>query len=329
MEQGEFLECTCPNHKGNGSIHPKDHVPKELFTKKNSIKYYKFCIDCRVKQRKASKKSRDKRKANHVITGDVYKCLECNTDRTKEFCQKCADQGDKGSEVQRQMLAKIKIERILKMGCCCNICKKIFLKKEGGGLIIVESLENVEMDNLELFNLEWDHLTYEEQMAEFGQFYGEKRKTLGNYKSYDSMIFESRKCQLLCILCHKIKTNATTTHALRESDPYHKTKYMYVQELKRKIGKCEVCSLLVNGNNLFYFEFDHIDQTVKIDNVSAIMASRAKLDSIELINEEVAKCRLLCSYCHRIHSINQNREKNSLVRATKKQKHLQIIESQK
>lgn len=45
-------------------------------------------------------------------------------------------------------------------------------------------------------------------------------------------------------------------------------------------------------------DFDHLDGTKKVDNISAMIGNRTT--SREKIYEEISKCELVCSNCHRI-----------------------------
>lgn len=54
----------------------------------------------------------------------------------------------------------------------------------------------------------------------------------------------------------------------------------------------------------YVMDFDHRDETVKVDNV-ANMVGHAN-NSMTLIMEEIAKCDLVCANCHRIRTHNRD-----------------------
>lgn len=51
-------------------------------------------------------------------------------------------------------------------------------------------------------------------------------------------------------------------------------------------------------------DFDHIDPSTKLFDVSQAAVGGRSVESVEL---EIAKCRLICSNCHRIRTAKQNR----------------------
>jgi hypothetical protein len=69
----------------------------------------------------------------------------------------------------------------------------------------------------------------------------------------------------------------------------------YIQQIKLNKG-CECC-----GYNLFpeALDFDHIDPMQKHCAVGTMC-----LHSKEFIDKEIAKCRVLCSNCHRVKTYN-------------------------
>lgn len=326
MEQREepFLTCNDPKHRYHGSIHPKEHVPRELFMKEGSLVVLKWCADCRTYDKKLkAKKVQKKRQALEGVTGD-YKCLRCKTMRNADFCEGCAAINIRSSKLQRESYAKVLLERVQEMGSCCYDCKKVFLKSPNGiGFVIADSFEGVDLFDIELRNLEFDHLNEAEQIQEFGEFRGSKRRGVSREWSYHSQKFESRKCLLRCIFCHKLKTQQRINErqGVRSSmRPSVVKKVEFVRCKKIEIGKCECCAFPVNPENLGYYEFDHIDPTQKRDLVSNIARRDTPKFSIEYLKEEMARCRLLCSFCHRVRNQEQGVQRMAEKREAKRSK---------
>ena len=62
--------------------------------------------------------------------------------------------------------------------------------------------------------------------------------------------------------------------------------------------KCEVCGLIGVESNQVVFDFHHLDPTLKDYTPSNLMDK-----SLERLHNELDKCILLCSNCHRqVHS---------------------------
>lgn len=66
--------------------------------------------------------------------------------------------------------------------------------------------------------------------------------------------------------------------------------------IERLGGKCVMCG---SEDNL---EFDHIDASQKKYNVSKILSTHSK----QKVEEEMAKCQLLCSECHLEKSLRED-----------------------
>lgn len=71
-----------------------------------------------------------------------------------------------------------------------------------------------------------------------------------------------------------------------------------LRKYKETVGCC-ICGYNENGLAL---DFDHIDPTTKKFNVSSRMLNLSQ----KLIDEEIAKCRVMCANCHRIHSYGES-----------------------
>jgi len=69
----------------------------------------------------------------------------------------------------------------------------------------------------------------------------------------------------------------------------------YSQLKKIEIGKCEICELVCDEHTHVAFAFDHLDRKTKVAAISKMVW---KSFSIQQIDDEIAKCRLLCHCCH-------------------------------
>ena len=166
--------------------------------------------------------------------------------------------------------------------------------------------------------LEYDHRPGEERVhAVLSTAYW------AGHGGVDAMIKEANKCDPKCHDCHcDYETEGKINHAI------HKRKYAtleemptttraekiakwqrgcvdekqtYVNNIKMGIGGCQKCPKRILGReHCFMFEFGHWDATTKKCEVSQIAASHKTLKTAKpLLDEEIAKCRLLCHDCHR------------------------------
>ena len=118
---------------------------------------------------------------------------------------------------------------------------------------------------------------------------------------------ELKKCVIRCIKCHRMKTKKEQELLKNEkgSNKQRKQKMELCNKIKREIGKCsnENCleTVVVGNENLF--DFDHVkEKGIKLKPVSVLVHDNA---SDDVIKNEIAKCRLLCCYCHRKHTAQQ------------------------
>lgn len=80
------------------------------------------------------------------------------------------------------------------------------------------------------------------------------------------------------------------------------------QELQQKYfmlmgGKCSICSLV---DDICVYDYHHVEASTKSATIANLLAKITKEDSkyIVLLEEELKKCVLICSHCHRkLHSV--------------------------
>eukprot|EP01113_Clastostelium_recurvatum_P002698 TRINITY_DN11144_c0_g1_i1.p1 TRINITY_DN11144_c0_g1~~TRINITY_DN11144_c0_g1_i1.p1 ORF type:complete len:250 (+),score=20.17 TRINITY_DN11144_c0_g1_i1:559-1308(+) len=65
-------------------------------------------------------------------------------------------------------------------------------------------------------------------------------------------------------------------------------------QAKLHLGECAACKLTCTRDNIFDFDFNHIDPRNKVYNISQL-----KMASGAVFGRELAKCNLLCHDCHR------------------------------
>ena len=125
------------------------------------------------------------------------------------------------------------------------------------------------------------------------------------------MINEAKKCLLKCSNCHSIKTKATverdhidednTKISVQYSRQDRERAREFVKNIKLNSDGCEECGWF-DENNLQVLHFDHIDEKTKEHNISRLVSTGRSLD---LIQSEIDKTRLLCANCHRKRTLRQ------------------------
>jgi hypothetical protein len=118
------------------------------------------------------------------------------------------------------------------------------------------------------------------------------------------------------LLCQgQIRANEHFYHRRGKPDGYCKTceslrrqqirkeRAEHVRDQKRNVvKKCQLCERKVEEGFEMCFDFDHINPKTKKNNISTMVCNRA---SQKALDAELAKCRLLCCYCHKDHTAEQ------------------------
>ena len=116
---------------------------------------------------------------------------------------------------------------------------------------------------------------------------------------------ELNTCRPLCRFCHRVHSQNQRGVDKR---PYMVKKRTHVNAIKLQIGECQVCKRKVQDGICCGFDFDHVDERTKTENIGTMVASYALKKFKFLIDDEVKKCRLLCCNCHMKHTKEQRKK---------------------
>lgn len=335
-----FILCAEASHNKNGSIHPHNKVPIELFRKEQdnpkSI-LLGSCVDCRNFAAAKQRDIREIKKSNATEKGLFY-CTNCwkekpssenalNKDGTNSTLCVICKVGEKERSIKlRSTLRVIKREYIAKYQSSCYICNNIFLSDKFNNIALElstylrDNIRYVEFDNkeytsiefikiyhdqLEVNILQFDHLTEEEQ-RERGMLlphepFIPKKCLVSKASSESAMRLEALKCQLLCARCHTMETIRREKGTPHNSKSHlERKKLEYASKIKA--NGCEICKYM-NPDLPRFFDFDHIDPSIKIKEIARMIKDN-KYTFDEMV-AELSKCRVLCHHCHMIHTQNQ------------------------
>jgi len=339
----DFLVCPSMNHNYNGvSLYPRNKVPKKMFLKnpEDPKSICKYCSDCRKYSNNIMDNSLISRKEKIKTEKDKFFCFYCRRPKSIDerainnngepsvnciSCKiKCHNRKKDFHVKRKKIYRKVQYEIMLKCQSSCEECNSIFLKpekntkhvielktrKENSVLVVdykgntypTEEFLNRFKDLLEFRILDFDHLPEDDLRKR--EILGPDEKYVGkrNYVTKLHNEFEIRKeakvCQLICCRCHTQITYARC----------NKTK-LYGKRLKKreytnrlKSTGCSECGFY-DKTMLYFLEFDHLDPTKKVDCIS-VMATKDKF-SLEDVAKECLKTRILCRFCHRIHTSEQ------------------------
>lgn len=340
----EYSICCSDYHDKISKISRKK-VAKEMFLKKDGT-YSRECSECREHNRTRKAKEREK-KRNEAKESGKYLCTKCfnffdeeemgknsRDEKISTSCHECKSK-EKGYNKKyidrfKEIIRNIKLEKINKLGSCCEICNSIFLKPEEGKICqreletyLKDDIRYVKYNNaayktndflqifekeLELINLDLDHLPEDEQRKRGiigpDDTYIKKRGKVSNMISEKEMRKEAKITQIVCCKCHLIITMKREKGDGKQSKQYME-KERYINGL-RKQG-CQSCGFY-DETILRFLEFDHENPHDKESIISDIV--RMKKYDMEFLIKECSKCRILCRCCHRIHSREQRKEQN-------------------
>lgn len=344
----EFGYCTNFSHGGAyPSIHKRDKIPIDMMRKikgNPNSDLYLNCDDCRAGSTAEKAGRLDILKAEVAARGEIM-CSTCNeimgSDRKRAMnldgtpsacCEPCKVIQFNKSDQKVSIINKVKRDTMKRNQCSCLVCKSVYVKPSPGTLnptrydtYEIKGIRYMDIDNiqyrvdyiidnfsdvLELRILDFDHLTEKEQrdrgLIKHGQAYIAKVDQVGSFNNEQDMILESLKCQLICMRCHILQTMARESGEDRYTDMslLARQKLEYVNSLK-SCG-CSSCGC-VEPNFLRFFDMDHLDPSTKRESVFYMIKDQNYTFQDVVI--ECAKCRVLCKFCHRIHTFEQRAEK--------------------
>ena len=126
-------------------------------------------------------------------------------------------------------------------------------------------------------------------------------KVCKNCQENDQEKFSKAWRGLLCIKCHNERQNNKAKKGKERNDK---------SKLDRK--ECLKCKLIVTETNTHHFEWDHLDHMEKDYTVGKMSCM-----SDDLYYVEIAKCDLLCLFCHADRTKEQRLNKTYPVRGSK------------
>lgn len=121
---------------------------------------------------------------------------------------------------------------------------------------------------------------------------------------------EIKKCELVCLLCHNKRTYTRFNEILgkdRKYKPHQQRNINIIDDFKNK--PCAICNIQYE---LYNMQIDHIDPGTKLYDVCQLKSRKEKI-----LQDELAKCQVLCALCHRRKSIiEQQNDKYSASRVS-------------
>ena len=140
---------------------------------------------------------------------------------------------------------------------------------------------------------------------------GDKKRNCSDYAWWgchggvEALKAELKTCRPLCRFCHRV--HSQNQRGVSKCPTIAK-KRTYVNAIKLKIGECQVCKRKVQDGICCAFDFDHLDETTKTENIGIMVHRYPLVKFFSLIDAEVKKCRLLCCNCHHKHTKEQQKK---------------------
>ncbi len=126
--------------------------------------------------------------------------------------------------------------------------------------------------------------------------------------SIKMMDIEAGKCEIRCRMCHRIKSHRDGYNC---SKPMELWTQDYTADKKRRDKlrefinsfktECSICGWY-DKDKLYCLDFDHLNREEKSFIISSAINMRK---SIEEVEKEIKKCRVLCCNCHKFETITQ------------------------
>ncbi len=336
--------CTGRSHLSRSS-YPADQVPIKLFKKFPDVTNSPLlmsCLDCREFGRTRELNRREDMTLISHENNMIF-CNSCGlqceksifglnlTGEISKTCDPCKIKEKKKNEILSDYLRTLKYNKMCEYESSCYICKSIFIHNPNNHNLSIE-LKTYLVDNIRMVEyegheyqsldflilnkdiimydiLQFDHLTELEQrergVLSENDVYIPKKSSILAAGGLLSMDLEVSKCQCVDSKCHLMETIRREKGKKDcERSPLEKSKLNYTYKLKEQ--GCVLCGY-INNNLPRFFHFDHLDPTTKTECISE-MAIRYRY-SLEDVQKEVEKCRILCYFCHYMHTRDQQRNK--------------------
>ena len=117
-----------------------------------------------------------------------------------------------------------------------------------------------------------------------------KIDSIARLNSSKKILEEVGKTKILCVWHHRLRTKIQIGSVMTT------TNKDFIDNTKLSIGQCQICEKNVTPETTCCFDFDHINPSEKVMNVSRAASTNTNID---IIIDEISKCQLLCCYCHR------------------------------
>ena len=119
---------------------------------------------------------------------------------------------------------------------------------------------------------------------------------ISQLESSKKILAEVGKTRILCLWHHRLhtKTQIGSASATHNKD--------FINGVKLAIGQCQICDRIVTPETTCCFDFDHIEPSEKVINISRMIGNHS---SFEKIIEEISKCIFACCFCHRQRTAEQ------------------------
>jgi hypothetical protein len=324
------------------SKYPKDKVPCRMFVRERPGLLFKSCKDCRLHAMTLRKLATERKKTMPCPDG-MFLCASCKKicpqteigkskqEENTKSCSSCISKKRAREQSRRVHLHELKIARILRTGYSCAELREIHLKSElnpnriqrlkvvDGGVTYNgkeydhREFVRINQEKLECSHLEWDHIPKDEwDETRRGMPWSKKYDTVRNIENKQGRIQEAAKCALVSGLGHIIVTEKRREQARDQLGDKWRDRATYLMRAKEesiatyKRSKqciCEECGESYMEAPLAFMELDHMDIYEKIDSISTMMYEKEV--TVEQIEAELKKCRLLCKYCHTRHTNEQ------------------------
>ncbi len=119
--------------------------------------------------------------------------------------------------------------------------------------------------------------------------------------SKEKILEEIEKCDLVCVLCHNIRTQKRLDekYPIKKYNKYTLRNINIINQAKNQ--PCSLCGSIYPSYNM---QLDHIDPHTKYKDISKL--KNFKLDTLI---KEIEKCQVFCALCHRRKSIWEQQAK--------------------